>query len=68
YAHADPAGEVRVVFIASDLPRAATGVLLVDATVRALRDPFSHERIALADGRASIGLPPRGVRMLIVER
>jgi hypothetical protein len=43
-------------------------VLLVDDTARALRDPFNHERIALADGRATIALAARGVRMLIVER
>ncbi len=68
YAHADAGGEVRVVFVASDLARPATAVLLVDDTARALRDPFNHERIALADGRATIALAPRGVRMLIVER
>lgn len=68
FAHADPAGAVRVVFVASDLAAPATAVLLVDAETRALRDPFSHERIVLADGRASIALPPRGVRMLVVER
>jgi beta-galactosidase len=68
YAHADAGGQVRVVFIASDLARPASAVLLVDDTARALRDPFSHERIALADGRATIALAPHGVRMLIVER
>ncbi|HEY6175515.1 MAG TPA: hypothetical protein VIX73_13750, partial [Kofleriaceae bacterium] len=68
YAHADPAGAVRVVFVASDLARATTAVLLVDDDTRALRDPFSSERIALAGGRASIALPPRGIRMLVVER
>jgi hypothetical protein len=59
---------VRVVFVASDLARPVSAVLRVDDTARALRDPFSHERIALADGRATIALAPRGVRMLIVER
>ena len=68
YAHADPTGAVCVVFVASDLARPVTAVLLVDDAARALRDPFSHERIALADGRAQIALPPRGVRMLVVER
>ena len=68
HAHADASGQVRVVFVASDLARPASAVLLVDDTARALRDPFSHERIALADGRATIALAPRGVRMLIVER
>jgi len=68
YAHADPGGVVRVVFVASDLAKAATAVLLVDGDTGALRDPFSHERIAPAGGRVSIALPPRGIRMLIVER
>jgi beta-galactosidase len=68
YAHADPGGVVRVVFVASDVPRSVTAVLLVDDQTRTLRDPFSHERIPATTGRASIALPPRGVRMLIVER
>jgi beta-galactosidase len=68
HAHADASGQVRVVFVASDLTRSTSAVLLVDDTVRALRDPFNHERIALADGRATIALAARGVRMLIVER
>ena len=68
YAHADDRGTVRVVFVASDLARPATAVLLVDDGARALRDPFSHERVVASDGRAAITLPPRGVRMLIVDR
>jgi beta-galactosidase len=68
YAHAAPGGEVRVVFVASDLPRPATAVVLVDHRARALRDPFSHELILVADGRAQVDLAPRGVRMLVVER
>jgi beta-galactosidase len=68
YAHADPAGAVRVVFVASDAVRPASAILLVDDTTRALRDPFSHERIALAEGRATIALAARGIRMLLVDR
>jgi len=68
YAHADPAGSVRVVFIASDAPRPTSAVLLVDPTTRALRDPFSHERVVVAAGRATFAVPARGVRMFIVER
>ncbi|HEX4421563.1 MAG TPA: beta-galactosidase [Kofleriaceae bacterium] len=68
YAHADPTGAVRCVFVASDAARPASAVLLVDDTTRALRDPFSHERLAVAGGRATVALPPRGVRLLIVER
>jgi beta-galactosidase len=68
YAHADPTGAVRVVFVASDLARPAQAVLLVDESTAALRDPFGHERIVVDAGRATIALPARGVRMLIVER
>jgi hypothetical protein len=68
YAHADPAGGVRVVFVTSDAAKPAHAVLLVDETARTLRDPFSHERIVVAGGRATIALPAGGVRMLVVER
>ena len=70
YAYADPAepAEVRVVFIASDLARPATAVLLVDDGALALRDPFVPGRIAVTEGRASIAMAAGGVRMLIVER
>ncbi|HET7499888.1 MAG TPA: beta-galactosidase [Kofleriaceae bacterium] len=68
YVHADPAGEVRVVFVASDVPRPVSAVLLVGDGARGLRDPFGHERVVVAGGRATIALGPRGVRMLIVER
>lgn len=66
-AHADPAGAVRVVFIASDAPKPATAVLLAGPGARSLRDPFTSERIRITGGKASIAVPPRGVRMLIVE-
>ena len=68
YAHADPAGAVRAVFVASDADRPARAVLLVDDTALVLRDPFSHERIPAIGGRATIALAARGVRMLVVER
>ncbi|HET9623529.1 MAG TPA: beta-galactosidase [Kofleriaceae bacterium] len=68
YAHGDRAGAIRVVFVASDAAAPASAVLRVDATARALRDPFSHERIPAAAGRATISVPARGVRMLVVER
>ena len=68
YAHADPTGAVRVVFVASDLARPAQAALLVDESTAALRDPFGHELIVVDAGRATIALPARGVRMLIVER
>jgi beta-galactosidase len=68
YAHADPAGRVRVVFVASDLAKPANAVLLVDDATRALRDPFSHELIVVTDGAATIALAVRGIRMFVVER
>jgi beta-galactosidase len=68
YAHADPGGVVRVVFVTSDVAKPASAVLLVDEATRALRDPFSRERITAAGGRATIAVPARGVRMLVVER
>jgi beta-galactosidase len=68
YAHADPAGEVRVVFVASDAGKPTAAVLVVDDATRVLRDPLSHERIPASAGKATIALPARGVRMLIVER
>lgn len=67
YAHGDAAG-VRVVFVASDAARPSQAVLLVDDATRTLRDPFSHERLAVAGGRATIAVPARGIRMLVVER
>jgi beta-galactosidase len=71
YAYGHPgeaAGAAHLVFVASDTAKPVTAVLLVDETTRVLRDPFSQERFAAADGRASIALPPRGVRLLVVER
>jgi beta-galactosidase len=68
YAHADATGTVRVVFVASDLTKPASAVLFVDAATRALRDPFSHERIAATGGKATVALPARGIRMLLVDR
>jgi beta-galactosidase len=68
YAHADRSGAVRVVFVASDVARPTTAVLLVDEATRALRDPFGHERILIDTGRATIQLAALGVRMLVVER
>jgi hypothetical protein len=55
------------VFIASDAPKPATAVLFAGPGARALRDPFTSERIRIAGGAASIAVPTRGVRMLIVE-
>lgn len=67
YAHADPAGNVRVVFVASDVGKPATAVLLTGSGTRALRDPFTGERIVAVGGKATISLAGRGVRMFVVE-
>jgi beta-galactosidase len=63
---ATPSHEVRVVFVISDAEKPVTAILLADA--KALRDPFTNERIAVREGRASISLGARGVRMFVVER
>jgi hypothetical protein len=54
------------VFVSSAADRAVTAVITAEPG-RTLRDPFSREAIAVADGRAKIALPRRGVRMLLVE-
>jgi hypothetical protein len=42
--------------------------VLVDAGVAALRDPFTGERVRVADDRATIAMHARGMRMFVVER
>ncbi|MDB4954858.1 MAG: glycoside hydrolase family 35 [Myxococcales bacterium] len=58
---------VRAVFVTSDSDRAVTAVLLPDPTVAALRDPFTGEHLHAVDGRVSIAMHARGVRLLIIE-
>jgi beta-galactosidase len=65
-AFVDAAGRTRVVFVSSAADRAVTAVITAEPG-RTLRDPFTREAIAVADGRAKIALPRRGVRMLLVE-
>jgi hypothetical protein len=67
-AYADGGGAVRVVFVVSDAGKPVSAVLLAGLSARQLRDPFTAERIRIGGGRATIALPPRGVRMLVVER
>jgi beta-galactosidase len=64
HAFADDKGTVRAVFVLSDATTARTATLLTP-NVR-LRDVFSTEVIA-STGRATIAVPPRGVRFYIVE-
>ncbi len=66
HAFADPQGAVRAVFILSDAAVARTATLLVPPNTR-LREPFTSEGIVPTNGRASIAVPPRGVRMYIVD-
>jgi len=66
HAFADPDGVVRAVFVLSDAEVARTATLLVPAGVR-LREPFSNEGLVPTGGRASIAVPPRGVRMYLVD-
>ena len=57
---------VRVVFVVSDLAKPTTAVLLAGEGATALRDPFTNELIGIRNGKATIALAPRGVRMLVV--
>ena len=66
FAHADPDGVVRVVFVASDAAKPVTAVTTAGESIAALRDPFSGERIRIVEGSVAIALPAHGVRMLIV--
>jgi beta-galactosidase len=67
-AYADAGGVVRAVFVASDADKPARAVLLTGERAQTLRDPFAAERIPIDGGRATVAVPPRGVRMLVVER
>ncbi|MDB4962208.1 MAG: glycoside hydrolase family 35 [Myxococcales bacterium] len=65
FAYADPSGTTKVVFVVSDAPRPVTAILLTDAATTTLRDPFTNEILRVTNGKASIALPARGVRMLL---
>ena len=67
FAYADPAGRTRVVFVVSDAAKPVNAVLLVEPTTRGLRDPFAVERPRIVAGKATIAVPARGIRMLIVD-
>jgi hypothetical protein len=64
-AYADPTGRVRAVFVASDAAKPTTAVLLCGAGT--LRDAFSAERVIPTTGKATIALPPRGIRLFVIE-
>jgi hypothetical protein len=65
YAYADDTDRVRVVFVANPADRAISAVLLAEGA--SLRDPLASDTLRIADGRASIPLSPRSVRMFVVE-
>lgn len=67
-AFSDPTGRTRVVFVMSNADKPTSAVLVADDTARTLRDPFTDETIAVTDGKATVALAARGVRMFVVER
>lgn len=67
FAHADASGAVRIVFVVSDAPKATSAVLLVDEHAKTLSDPLSKDAVRVTDGRATLAMPARGVRMLVVR-
>lgn len=62
FAHADPAGVVRAVFLINDGPRPATAVLLTDDRA-VLRDPLSGETFRISGGKVSV--PVATIRLLV---
>lgn len=62
-------GIARVAFVHNDLARPVTAqVHTSDATVRALRDAITGERVLLSDGKAQLDLSASSLRMLLMER
>jgi hypothetical protein len=64
-AFADADGTTRVLFVVSDAERAVNAVILSAAA--SLRDPFTSETLQPKDGKVTVPMHPRGVRMLIVD-
>ncbi len=67
FAHADDNGIVRIVFVVSDAQKPTTAVLLVDERAQMLSDPLSKDAFRASEGRVTIAMPARGVRMLVVR-
>ncbi|MEJ7603100.1 MAG: hypothetical protein WKG01_34755, partial [Kofleriaceae bacterium] len=67
FAYADATGRTRVVFVVSDAAKPVSAVLLVESTTQGLRDPFAVERPRIVAGKATIAVPARGVRMLVID-
>jgi len=66
-AHADGNGIARVIFVVSDAGKPTSAILLADDRAKALRDPFTGEHVKVVAGKLAIAMPPRGVRMFVVE-
>lgn len=66
-AYADAGGATRVVFAVSDADKPVTAVVLAGVGATTLRDPLANEVLRVDAGKVSVALPPRGVRMLIVQ-
>jgi len=66
-AYVDAADVTRVVFVVSDADKPVTATLLASATATTLRDPLAKETLRVQGGKLAVALPPRGVRMLIVD-
>ncbi|MGE0871987.1 MAG: beta-galactosidase [Kofleriaceae bacterium] len=64
-AFAAPGGDTRLVFVVSDATKPVSAVLIC-GEARVLRDPFTHEHLPITRGKATIAMPPGGVRMLVV--
>ena len=61
----DADGKTRVVFVVSDAVKPVTAIVLAGATVQSLRDPLANEVFQVDDGRVSVAMPARGVRLLV---
>ncbi|HEY5950239.1 MAG TPA: beta-galactosidase [Kofleriaceae bacterium] len=66
-AYVDAAGATRVVFVVSDAGKPVTAVVLAGESATTLRDPLANETLRVIGGKLSVAMPPRGVRMLIVD-
>ncbi|MGE0546593.1 MAG: beta-galactosidase [Kofleriaceae bacterium] len=64
-AFAAPDGETKVVFVVSDATKPVSAVLIC-GDANTLRDPFTHERIMISRGKATIAMAAGAVRMLVV--
>jgi hypothetical protein len=57
----------RVVFVTSDSDRPATAVVFAGEGAKSLRDGVTGDVVKVVDGRFTIAMHPRGVRMFVVS-